>query len=78
MLLGFRPGRVEVELLVVVLVVCATLYLIDLLTNVRALVELRLARRRLARMKNVARERKPVPVDAEVSLDVLLQELHAA
>jgi hypothetical protein len=63
---------------VVILVVFATLYLIDLLTNVRALVELRLARRRLARTSNVARDRTARPVDGAVSLDALLQELHAA
>jgi hypothetical protein len=63
---------------VVIFVVLATLYLIDLLTNVRALVELRLARRRLARTSHVARDRTTLPVDGPVALDVLLQELHAA
>jgi hypothetical protein len=64
---------------VVILVVLATVYLIDLLTNVRALVELRLARRRLARTSNVARDgRTASPVDGAMSLDALLQELHAA
>jgi hypothetical protein len=63
---------------VVILVVFATLYLIDLLTNVRALVELRLARRRLARKPNVGRDRTTLPVDGPIALDVLLEELHAA
>jgi hypothetical protein len=63
---------------VVILVVFATVYLIDLLTNVRALVELRLARRRLARTSNVERGgRTTSPVDGAMSLDALLQELHA-
>ena len=63
---------------VVILVVFATLYLIDLLTNVRALVELRLARRRLTRKSSVARDRTTLPVDGPIALDVLLEELHAA
>lgn len=63
---------------VVIITVFATLYLIDLLTNVRALVELRLARRRLARRSSIATGRAGHPVDGAVSLDTLLQELHAA
>jgi hypothetical protein len=62
----------------VILVVFAMLYLIDLLTNVRALVELRLARRRLARRAGVAHDRAARPIDGAMSLDALLQELHAA
>ena len=62
----------------VILVVFAMLYLIDLLTNLRALVEVRLARRRLARRSGVARDRAAQPIDGAISLDTLLQELHAA
>jgi len=62
----------------VILVVFVMLYLIDLLTNLRALVELRLARRRLARRSGVAYSRTTEPVDGAMSLDELLQELHAA
>lgn len=63
---------------VVIIVVFAMVYLIDLLTNVRALVELRLARRRLARRSNAPRDRAAQPVDGALSLDALLHELHAA
>jgi hypothetical protein len=63
---------------VVILTVFATLYLIDLLTNLRALVELRLARRRIARRSQVAGGRTAHAVDGPVSLDTLLHELHAA
>jgi hypothetical protein len=63
---------------VMIIVVFAMVYLIDLLTNVRALVELRLARRRLARRSSAPRDRAAQPVDGALSLDALLQELHAA
>jgi hypothetical protein len=62
----------------VILVVFAMVYLINLLTNVHALVELRLARRQIARRPGVARNRTAEPVDGAISLDELLQELHAA
>ena len=62
----------------VILVVFAMVYLIHLLTNVHALVELRLARRQMARRSGVTPSRTVEPVDGVISLDELLQELHAA
>ena len=59
----------------VVTVVLATLYLIDLTTNVHLLVTRRLARRRAARESRTQDEYVPVH---DVDRATLLQELHDA
>ena len=75
----FRVADIMIGMVaLVILVVFAMVYLIHLLTNVHALVELRLARRQMARRSGVARSRTAGPVDGAISLDELLQELHAA